>query len=298
MEPPRSERDDRLRGVVLMIAAVGSFSIMDAFMKALAARYPPLQIACLRGASSLPFVFAIYAATGRIGELRVVRWWPHVLRALLAILMLATWVWALEHSSMVDTYAVYMSAPLLVVLFAALLLRESVGRHTWIAIVAGLAGVVVMLKPSAEGVASLAGLAALVSTLAYALVLVLVRVMATTESTASMVFWFLLMLAVGAGALATPGWVAIASMDWPWIAGIGLTGWIGQHLITVAFRVAPASAVAPFEYTALLWAALIDWIIWQSLPGPRIYVGASIVVAAGLYLLHRERFQKPGARGR
>ena len=283
-----TERQDRLRGVLMMIAAVGTFSIMDALMKHLTARYPPLEIACLRGASSLPFVFATYAVTRQLGLLRPRRWPLHVARALLAILMLWGFVWALARASLTDTYAVYMSAPLLVVLCASLLLGEKTNRHVWIAIFVGLAGVYVMLAPSASGFASLAGLAALASALAYALVVVLVRVMAATETTASMVFWFLLMLALGAGALAAPGWVPIAAADGPWILGVGLAGWAGQYLITEAFRLAPASAVAPFEYMALVWGVGIDWFVWHTLPGARILAGAAIVVAAGLYLLHRE----------
>jgi drug/metabolite transporter (DMT)-like permease len=273
----------------MMIAAVGAFSIMDALMKHLAASYPPLQIAALRGASSLPFVFATYAAAGKIGLLRIRRWRLHVLRAALSVLMLWGFVWALARSSLTDTYAVYMTAPLLVVLCASILLGEKTNPHIWLAIFVGLAGVLVMLAPSASGIASLAGLAALASALAYALVVVLVRVMAATETTASMVFWFLLLLAAGAGILAAPGWVPIAGRDWPWIACVGLAGWAGQHLITGAFRLAPAAAVAPYEYLALVWGAIIDWVVWRTLPGARMLTGAAIVVAAGLYLLHRER---------
>jgi drug/metabolite transporter (DMT)-like permease len=284
-----TERTDRLRGVTLMIAAVGIFSVMDALMKYLTVRYPPLQIACLRGASSLPFVFLAYLATGRLHLLRPVRWHLHVIRALLAILMLWGFLFALARASLADTYAVYMSAPLLVVLCAALLLGEKVDRHLWIAIFGGLAGVIVMLRPSVSGFASVAGLAALGSALAYALVVVMVRVMSRTESTASMVFWFLLMLAIGAGALAAPGWVTIETADWKWIVGVGLAGWAGQYLITEAFRLASASTVAPYEYMALVWGVFFDWLIWQTLPSARMLAGAAIVVAAGLYLFGRQR---------
>lgn len=283
-----TERERRLRGVFLMIAAVGIFSVMDALMKFLTSTYPPMQIACLRGASSLPFVFAAYAATGRIALLRPVRWKLHLLRAVLAILMLWGFVWALARASLTDTYAVYMSAPLLVVLCASMLLGEKTNRHVWIAIFTGLGGVWVMLNPATAGFASLAGLAALASALAYAFVVVLVRVLSKTETTASMVFWFLLMLALGAGALAAPGWVPIAATDWSWILGVGLAGWAGQHLITEAFRLAPAATVAPYEYLALVWGAGIDWIVWHALPGARVLAGAAIVVAAGLYLMHRQ----------
>lgn len=284
-----TERADRLRGVTFMIVAVGVFSIMDAIMKFLAVRYPPLQIACLRGASSLPFVFGAYAAAGRLHLLRPVRWHLHVIRAVLSVLMLWGFLWALARSSMADTYAVYMCAPLLVVLCAALLLGEKVNRPVWFAIFGGLAGVFVMLKPGASGFTSLAGLAALGSAFAYALVVVMVRVMSSTESTASMVFWYLLMLAVAAGALAVPAWVTIEAADWKWIVAIGLAGWAGQHFITEAFRRASASTVAPYEYMALVWGVLFDWLVWQALPSAQMLAGAAIVVAAGLYLFSHQR---------
>jgi len=283
------ERAMRIRGVLLMLAAVGVFSVMDALMKQLSGRYPAIQIACLRGAASLPFVLLTYAWTRELRSLVPVRFGLHLLRAALAVLMLWGFLWALARSSMADTYAVFMCAPLLVVLVASLLLGEKVGLHHWLAILAGLGGVIVMLEPSIEGFASLAGLATLGSALAYAVIVVLVRVLARTDTTASMVFWYLLMLSLGAAAIAAPGWVPIGAADWPWIAAIGLTGWAGQHLITEAFRLAPASLVAPYEYTALVWAVGLDLAIWQVLPGARMLTGSAIVVAAGLYLLHRER---------
>jgi drug/metabolite transporter (DMT)-like permease len=170
-------------------------------------------------------------------------------------------------------------------------LREKTDGHVWATILVGLAGVLVILNPTASGFASLAGLAALGAAVCWAIVVVMVRVMAATETTASMVFWFLLLAALGTGALAARGWVAIDARDWTWIALLGLSGWAGQHLITEAFRLAPASTVAPFEYMSIVWGACIDWIVWQTVPGARMFAGASIIVAAGIYLMHRERSQ-------
>lgn len=286
---PVAGRQDRARGIVLMIAAVAVFSVMDALMKHLAASYPAMQIASLRAASSLPFVFLTYALTRRLAEIRLRRVPLHLLRAVLSILMLWCFVWALARMSLANTYAITLSAPLLVVPAAALFLREKTDVHVWAAIVAGLAGVLVILKPTAAGFASLAGLAAFGAALCWAVVVVLVRVMAVTESTGSMVFWFLLLAALGAGVLAAPGWVAVAAHDWGWIALMGVTGWAGQHLITEAFRLAPASTVAPFEYMSIVWGVGIDWVVWQTIPGARMFAGAAIVIAAGVYLMHRER---------
>ncbi len=284
-----TEAARRLRGVLLMLVAVGVFAIMDAVMKQLTVHYPAMQVASIRGASSLPFVFLSYLLTGQLSLLRPVRMDLHLIRAALAVLMLWGFIWALAHASMADTYAVFMCSPLLVVLAAAVMLREKVDRHLWFAILAGLAGVYVMLKPSLAGFASLAGLATLLSAMAYAVAAVMVRILARTDTTASMVFWFLLLLSIGATALAAPAWVPIIAADWPWILVVGLNGWVGQYLITEAFRLAPASLVAPFEYTGMVWAVGIDWVVWQVLPGARMLIGCAIVVGAGLYLLRREQ---------
>ena len=129
--------------------------------------------------------------------------------------MLWCFVWALSRSSLANTYAITLSAPLLVVPCAALLLGEHADRHVWAAILVGLAGVLVALNPTAAGFISLAGIAALGSALCWAIVVVMVRLLAATETTPSMVFWFLLLLALGAGALAAPGWIPIVRADWP-----------------------------------------------------------------------------------
>ncbi len=205
------DQDRRLRGIVLMFVAVAVFAVMDALLKHLATSYPPIQVAYLRAVSSLPFVFLTCAITGRMSELRPRRPLLHLARGVISILMLWCFVWALAHLSLANTYAITLSAPLLVVPFAALFLGEKADGHTWFAILAGLAGVLVILKPTAAGFVNLAGIAALGTAVCWAIVVVMVRLMSSTETTAAMVFWFLLLSALGAGALAVRGWVAIDS---------------------------------------------------------------------------------------
>ncbi len=92
--------------------------------------------------------------------------------------------------------------------------------------------------------------------------------MTRTESTEALVFWFLVLLTIFAGVLALPGWQPIRGDHWGWLALLGLFGALGQHFITEAFRNAPASVIAPFEYTAMLWAVAIDWLFWSTCPRP------------------------------
>jgi drug/metabolite transporter (DMT)-like permease len=113
--------------------------------------------------------------------------------------------------------------------------------------------------------------------------------MTKTESTVSLVFWFLVLLTVFAGILSLRDWVPIRPEHWPWLALLGVFGALGQQFITEAFRNAPASVIAPFEYTAMLWAVAIDWVFWSTWPDSRIWLGATLVIACGLYLIWRER---------
>jgi len=96
--------------------------------------------------------------------------------------------------------------------------------------------------------------------------------------------------------LAIPVWVPLHLEHWPLFVGVGVTGALGQHLITEAFRHAPAAVVAPFEYTALLWGVALDLVIWHVLPGAVTLAGGGIVIGAGLYLLRREARSRSTAR--
>ncbi|MFM7396558.1 MAG: DMT family transporter [Gammaproteobacteria bacterium] len=277
------------RGVTAMFIAVAAFSFMDALLKLFAAHYPPMQVAAIRGAASLPFVILPLWYSGRLRELKPTRLGLHLLRGVLGIIMLATFVLALRDAPLASVYSIYMAAPLLIAALAAWWLGEKVDRGRWLAIVIGLVGVLVILQPRPDGLPLLAGLAATISALCYALAVITARVLTRTERSSTMVFSFLLVVTVVAGALAASSWVPIRLTDWWLIVAVGGLGAAGQHYITEAFRHAPAAVVAPIEYTALLWGIAIDWIAWAVLPGTVMLSGASLIIAAGLYVAWRER---------
>jgi drug/metabolite transporter (DMT)-like permease len=221
-------------------------------------------------------------------ELIPVRWSLHLLRAALAIAMLALFIYSIHNLSLSSAYAVFLCAPLLVTALSVPLLGEQVDWQRWVAIALGLVGVVLMIRPTATDMVTLGALAAFAAAVCYAFAAVLIRVAARTESTLSLSVSFVTLIAVIAGALAWP-WQSIQYQDLTWIAVLGVTGCIGQYFIIEAFRHAPASVVAPLDYTALLWGALLDWILWQTLPNSRMLIGGSVVVATGLFLIYRER---------
>jgi len=288
---------EHLRGILAMLVAVAFFAVMDSQLKLLAGHYGPLQVSCLRGAASLPFVLLPVLLRGRTARLRPVNVRLHLLRGALSVLMLGSFVYAVRESSLATTYSIFMCAPLLVAALSAPLLGERVAGSQWGAICVGLAGVLLMIAPRGGGEwVSRGALAAVVAVATYALSVVSLRLLARTDSTESMVFWFSVLLSLGAGLLALPDWVALRADHWPLFVGIGVSGALGQHFITEAFRHAPAAVVAPFEYTALLWGVLLDLAIWGVLPGAVTLVGGAIVIGAGLYLLRREARSRATAR--
>ena len=274
-----------------MVSAVALFSLMDAQLKLLAEHYPPLQVAFLRGLLSVPFVVGPVLLRGHLARLKPVNVPLHLVRGAMAVVMLTAFVYAVRATSITATYSIFMCAPLVVAALAVPMLGEKVARAQWIAIGVGLAGVLLMLRP-ADSQWGLAGtLAALVAVAMYALSVFTLRRLAQTDTTESMVFSFAVLLSVGAGLLAIPGWVPLQLSDWPYMLGVGLTGAIAQGLITTAFRHAPASVITPFEYTALVWGVILDLVIWHVLPSGVTLVGGSVVIGAGLYIIHRERTQ-------
>lgn len=277
------------RAVLAMVLAVALFSLMDAGLKGLAGYYPPFQVAALRGVASLPFVLVWAVATAGVRPLLRVRWSLHLLRGVLGVAMMAAFAYALRRMPLSTAYSIFFVAPLLITALSVPFLGEHVGPRRWVAIGIGLAGVVVVLRPTGEGVLSLAGIAVLVAALGYAVSAITVRVLARTDSTQSMMVWLLAMMALGAGAIAWPDWVPLRGADAWLILGVGIAGALGQYAITEAFRLGEASLIAPLEYTALLWGVILDATLWGVLPDQVTWLGAAIIIASGLYLLHRER---------
>jgi drug/metabolite transporter (DMT)-like permease len=284
----RPEAGRSLKAIAFMVTAVAAFSGMDTLLKLLSEHYPPMQVVALRGAAAVPFMVVPLLVMGRLKALRPVRMGMHILRALLQLFVLVTFVYAVRALSLADAYSIFLSAPLIVTALSVPLLGEHVGWRRWIAVCVGLVGVLTMLKPSASSLVSLGAVAALLSAAGYAFNSIALRIITRTDSTVSVTFWMISLMAVMALCFAAPQWIPIRGEDWLLLAAIGFFSAIAQHLLTEAFRNAAPSVVAPFEYTALLWGIGIDRVVWGVLPSSRVYIGGGIVIASGLYLIWRE----------
>ncbi len=287
--PPPAPLSANLRGIIAMCAAVGCFSVMDALLKTLSTSYPAMQVASLRGLAAFPLVALYVLWRGELRGLLRVRWPLHLLRGAINITMLALFAFALRELGLAEAYTLFFIAPLLITALSTVVLGEKVRGAHWVAIVLGLVGVVVALRPSQEAMFSIGALAVLGAAAGYAVSAIAGRLLTRTDSSASLVFWTTTMLAVGASALAWPQWVGVAQEHWPLVAALGVTGFLGQLAITEAFRHGQASVVAPFEYTALAWGMGLDWVLWQAVPGAYTLIGGAIIIGSGLYLVRTER---------
>ncbi|MEO8669700.1 MAG: DMT family transporter [Tahibacter sp.] len=281
------------RGILSMLGAVLAFALMDAGLKVLSPHYPPMQVAAMRGLSSLPLILVWVAVAGGPRQLLRVRWGLHLLRGVLSVVMLASFSYALRLLPLAEAYSLFFVAPLLVTALAVPLLGERVGWRRWLAILVGLAGTVVVLRPQVGGVLSLGGIAVLISASSYAISAITVRVLGRTDSTLSMVFWMLFMLSGFATLAAWRDWVAIRPEHWQVLAGLAVSGALGQYGVTEAFRRSPASVIAPLEYTALLWGICLDWYLWNTAPDRIVLLGSGIIILSGLYLLRRGKAHSP-----
>ena len=286
---PMNRSAGNLRSIYMMLIAVVMFSLMDTAMKLLAADFPAMQVASLRSLASLPLIVAYVAWRGGFTSILRVHWPLHLLRAGLGIMMLASFAFGVNQLSLAEAYSIFFIAPALITALSVWILKERVSGGQWVAIAVGMAGVLVVLRPSGEGVLTTGGLAILAAAAMYAVSSITGRILSRLDSSAHMVFWLMTLMAIGATALAWPNWKAVPMDRLPLLCGLAFSGFFAQLAITEAFAHGEASRVAPFEYSALAWGVALDWVLWQVLPDRYTLIGATIIIASGLYLIRREK---------
>ena len=276
-----------------MLLAVAFFSVMDSVLKTLTGSYPAVQVAAMRGLVALPLVWLYVIWRGETAALFKVRWRLHLARGAIGILMLSLFAFSLRELGLAEAYTIFFIAPLLITILSIPVLKEKVSPRHWVAIAVGMAGVLIALRPDQDAFFSLGALAVLAAAACYAVSAIVGRVLSRTEPSVTLVFWNTTMLAIGAGLLAWPNWVGIKPEHWPVLAALAVTGFLGQLALTEAFRHGQASAVAPFEYTALAWAIALDWLFWKTVPDHSTLLGSAIIIASGIYLIRKEKIREP-----
>jgi drug/metabolite transporter (DMT)-like permease len=282
------QRRQRLTGIALMCAAVATFSCLDASGKYLLRYMDPLQIVWARyfGAFLLAFIFLNPVTRPKM--MRTTRPFLQIGRSTLLLGSTALNFFALRYLQLDEALAILFSTPFLVALLCVPLLGEWVGWRRWTAISVGFFGVLLVARPGLGGLHP-AALLSLGSAVCYAFYVISTRVLARTDSSETTLFYSNL---VGAVAMlpivpfvwSTPQSALVVAL----MVLIGALGSGGHYLLIRGHRLAPASALAPFIYTQMIWTTALGFLVFGDVPHYWTIVGGSIVIVSGLYLLHRE----------
>jgi drug/metabolite transporter (DMT)-like permease len=284
-----SESRHRLTGIALMCGAVACFAFLDTTAKYLNNHMDTLQVVWARYMSAFALTLLISNPVSRPGLVLTSRPLLQVGRGVLLLLSSVFNFLALRYLQLDEVLAIMFSQPFLVAVLAGPMLGEWVGWRRWIAICAGFVGVVVVTRPGYGGIHP-AALYALAGALCLALYGIATRALARTDSNETTLFYSnmvgaLMMAPVLPFVWSNPG-------DWHLVGLMmlmGVFGGFGHYLLIAGHRGAPASVLAPFMYTQLVWVVTLGYLVFGNVPNRWTLAGAAIVIASGLYLFHRER---------
>lgn len=288
---PAASREDIRRGIIYVLLSVFIFGGINAMVKWVAALYPITEIVFFRCVFSMIPTFVLVAMHGGFSNLRTHRLGEHFARAIMQFMSMLCIFTAYRIMPLADAVAISFASPLFLTVLSIPLLGERVGPHRWGAVLVGFAGVMLMVQPG-PGMLEGGAVFAIASAFIGASVTVALRRMSLTESSTTLLFYQIMLNTALSAMLLPLGWVTPTLFDAALMGMIGIMSGVGQYWWMVAFRHAPASVAAPFNYTSIIWAAFFGYLVWGDVPGPALIGGALIVVASGMYILYREAVRR------
>ena len=288
---PAQQEAGHWRGILFMLLGTALFTFNDALGKWMVASVAVGQLLFIRSAAALAILLPMVHRAGWRQVFLLEQPGRHAIRLALIVAEVACFYLAVRHLPLADVMAVSQATPLIVTVLAIPLLGETVGWRRGIAVAVGFGGVLLVLQPQA-GVFTAPALIALAGSLAYALMMIATRKLRSTGALSLIVYHT---LAVGAAGLLTLpwGWSPVGMLEIAYLALIGVVATLAHMSMNQALRLAPAAVVVPYTYTSLLWAILLGWLFFADLPTMPMLAGAGIIVASGLFVLHRERLVRP-----
>ena len=280
-------KDRVMRGILFGCAAMFMFAVMQAFAKTLSTTHNVIEIAFYRNLIALLPLIIWVMVRKKYHLLKTDKPVALLFRALIGSVGLIITFWAVQHLPLADATVIFLTSALMIPAFSFFFLKEYIGIHRWSAIIIGLLGVIVMVGPSGH-VPAIGIAIAFAAAITHAAAQIFLRHL-RTESTFTVTFYFIV------------SGVIVAGIFMPFVAKmpqvselflflcVGITGGVGQYCLASALKLAPASVIAPINYTGLLWATLLDIIFWSYLPGWPVFMGGAIIIAAQAYIMHRER---------
>ena len=282
-------------GIALQLGATFSFTVMGALVRFIGERVPLGEQIFARSFFALIPLVAMLLWRNELGSaVRTKNPRGHVQRGLTGVIAMICIFAALARLPLVDATAIGFTTPLINVAMAAIFLGEKVRAFRWTAVAVGFIGVIVMLSPHLFGVerqetGAAGALLAVTGAFLTAAAMTQVRHMSTTESTAALVFSFSLISTLASLATIPWGWIKPSPVDSLVLFLTGIVGGMAQIMITESYRHASAGTVAPFSYTSMVWSIAIGFFFFGEVPVPVVLFGAALVIAAGLFVIFRER---------
>lgn len=272
-------------GVLYMLGAIFVLGSTDAIVKWSSSNIDPIQIGFSRFVVSLIMVLWLVGRSD-VGftALRTRRPIEHAARAFCAAVELTAFYFAISLIPLPTAMSVVAASPIFGTLLGVVFLRERLRLGGWLAVFAGFIGMLLVVQPE-EGVGSALGtIAVLTSVVLWCFAQLFARRLSTTEGNLTILFYYAIGGVVILG-LATPFvWVNPTPLEWAGILAVGIFGCLGQYFLILALRFAPLSMLAPFEYSALIWASLYGYIFWGDMLGPIAVIGVVVIIGACLYI--------------
>jgi drug/metabolite transporter (DMT)-like permease len=285
----KASPDRPLAGIGWMLAGIAIFSVNDALGKWLLLDYSVGELLLIRSAAALIVLVPFLRNTGVSAFVTAPQPALQIVRIVLSALEVAMFFWAVSYLPLADAVTFYLAGPIYVTALSVVLLGETVGWRRWSAVVAGFVGVVLALHPSPASF-TLPALIALGGSIFFAVLMITTRML---RHTADMV---LIGGQVGATlllgtALAPFGWAAPSLRDFVLLALFGVLSIVALACVNRSLKLAPASVVVPYQYTMIVWAALLGYAVFGDVPEFLTLAGAAIIIAAGLYIFWREQMR-------
>ncbi len=281
-----AERSVVISAVLLMLCAGFNSSLLHLGVRYVGAELPSIEVVFLRAVFTLlmtaPFVFRPGKLAWRSNNLPL-----QILRGLIGVASMWTWYYALANMPLADAGVLSFTTPIFITIGAALYFREAVGFVRTSAVVVGLIGATVVLKPGFETI-SLAAIAAVGSSVLWAISLLIAKDLTRFDSPITISFYQPLMIAPIAGLATIPVWVMPSSSAWLALVGMGAVAAIGNFCYVQALKMADASLLMPADYVRLLWMVAWGYIFFSEMPGWSTWLGAALIVGSTLFVTWRE----------
>jgi len=288
--PAHEQRRQRLIGIALMCGAVALFSALDAIAKYLGGQLDTLLVVSLRFLSAFVIALMLFNPVTRPELVKTKRPGLQILRGLMLVSTTICNFMAFRYLQLDEALAILFATPFLVAALAGPLLGEWIGWRRWSAIAVGFAGVLVIIRPGISGGMQWAALFSVAAAMFYAAYGITTRMVSRTDSSETTLFYGNLVAVVVMGPLLPFVWGG--PLSWfhlGLIVAMGTLGSVSHYLLIAAHRRAPASVLSPFIYSQIVWAVLLGYLVFANVPTRWTLIGSAIVVASGLYLIHRER---------